>query len=209
MGTDQRQNRAPPEFTPTEDWINALEAQCTQAMVARVVRYARARSMVAGPVLSSYAEDIVQNAISDTAQGILSWDCNHRTLEQHLRDAIKRQTSHDRQRSRQFSHHSLDQLTEEGSSVRTEAHHALVARTVDPAAAEAAADEVAELRRLVSDDPEVLALIEARASGATTKRELMATANLSSTAYHNARRRLPKYLAQLSSGSRRSRHRVA
>ena len=209
MKADPRSMRPPPRFAPTEDWIKAFEAEYTQLMIMNVIRYARARARHVGTATSSYAEDLVQNIASDTVQGVLSWNPKRKALEQHLRDAVKVRTHHDRKRASRFTHQPIDPSTTEGRATISEVDEALLGRASDVDALHSAEVDARELLELAKDDAGVLAIVQARIDGASSKREVIRASGLSSSEYHNARRRLVTYLEQLSSRRQPRRDRMA
>jgi hypothetical protein len=209
MRPDQRPEEDPPPspFVPSEDWIDALEEQCTEGMIQGARRYVGRCTHGVGYVNDTdYAGDLVQDALTDTACGVLQWDPRTKTLQQHIHDVIRMRTNWDRKRARRFPHESLDVLTADGEpEILAEADAALLERTHDasndPAAL--ATEYLAKLRQLATDDPTVLRLLDAFARGATSKADVMRFAGLSAVAYGNARRRLRRLVAQISSRSSR------
>lgn len=207
MKPDQRPEEDPPPspFVPSEDWIDALEEQCTEGMIQGARRYAARCAHGVGHVNDNYyAGDLVQDALTDTVTGVLQWDPNAKTLPQHIHDVIRMRTNWDRKRARRFPHESLEVLTPDGEpEILAEADAALLERAPDasddPAAL--ATECLAKLRQLATGDPTVLRLLDALAHGATCKADVMRFAGLSTVAYGNARRRLRRLVAQLSSRS--------
>lgn len=167
----------------------------------RARRYAARRAHGIGRVTDhDYAGELVQDALADTLIGVLHWDPSAKTLQRHLYDAIKMRTHHDRKRARRFPHESIDALTLDGEAeAMAEVDAALLERVPDAADDVAlAAERVAKLRQLVAGDRIVLRLLDALAAGATSKADIMRIAGLSNVAYDNARRRLRRFVTQLS-----------
>jgi hypothetical protein len=196
---------SPPAFTPSEEWIDALEAQCTTNLYKRLKRYAvrRARNVaIAGGIVDDYyTSALVQDALGDTASGVLRWDPSMKTLEAHVRDAIATRTHHDYRRARRFRHESIDVFASDApgtvmTEIETMLHELKEDTAVDLAAR--ATRILTELRMLAARDREVLLLLDAFAAGATARKQVMHVAGLSNTAYHNARARLGRMVAQLS-----------
>jgi hypothetical protein len=193
----------PQPFVPSKDWDTTLEEQCTEEMLQRVRRYARRRARgVGSQVNDDYSGELVQDALADTASGVLRWDPSVKTLEQHILDVIKTRTHYDRKRARRFPHESLDVLDLEGeTTMMAEVEAALLDRspeaTDDPI--DLTAERFAKLRQLAVDDRTVTRLLDALARGATSKADVLRLAELSSVAYVNARRRLRRLLPQLAS----------
>jgi hypothetical protein len=207
MRPDQRPEEDPPPspFVPSEDWIDALEEQCTEEMIQGARRYAARCAHGVGHVNDTdYAGDLVQDALTDTVTGVLKWDPSAKTLQQHIHDVIRMRTNWDRKRARRFPHESLDVLTADGEpEILAEADAVLLERAQDaPEDPTALATEcLAKLRQLATADPTVLRLLDALDRGATSKADVMRFAGLSAVAYGNARRRLRRLVAQLSSRS--------
>jgi hypothetical protein len=142
--------------------------------------------------------DLVVNALSDTLLGLVRWDPDTRDLKEHLRDVIRRRTSADWDRVRKFPHQSIDAVPQDGTSpVQEEADRALRERLPDPRATEKAAEALAWLHQRAKDDPEVLALIRAKAQGATSRAEVMRLTGFSLQQYRAVRCRLNRIVAQL------------
>jgi hypothetical protein len=203
MKPDQRSKGDPPSlFVRSKDWFDAFEDQCTEEMMQRARRYAARRAHGIGHVTDSYyAGELVQDALADTLIGVLHWDPSAKTLQRHLHDAIKMRTHHDRKRARRFPHESIDALTPDGEAEAiAEVDAALLERVPDafddPVAL--AAERVAKLRQLAAGDRIVLRLLDALAAGATSKADILRVADLSNVAYDNARRRLRRFVTQLS-----------
>ena len=132
----------------------------------------------------------------------LHWDPNVKTLERHVYDVIQMRTNYDLKRARKFRRESLDALTTDGEpSAMAEVDAALLDRASDASAETTAraAERMAALRQLATGDRLVLGLLDASASGATSKVDLMRITGFSSAEYLNGRRRLRRLVAQLSS----------
>lgn len=71
-----RRHRDP--FVPSEAWIDAFDAQCTDAMIKRLQRFAAAWARILGGEYAAndadYADELVQNVLTDTMEGVLRWD---------------------------------------------------------------------------------------------------------------------------------------
>jgi hypothetical protein len=188
-------------FVPSEDWTEAFDAQCTESMRKRAKRIAaRSAHSIGKGGHSNYANDLVQDVLSDTVLGVLHWDPDAKSFELHIRDAIWMRARRDRAHARRFPHESIDALTPDGdSATMAEADAALLANAPCATAETVAlaAEAMVELRKLASGDRPVLRLLDAFASGATSKADVMRVAKLSSAAYHNAHRRLARLVTQL------------
>jgi len=208
MNPDQRPNKdpPPPPFVPSDEWIDALAAQCHNGLFECARRFAERRACGVGkaghPADDYYARELVHDAIADTALGVLHWDPNVKTLERHVYDVIQMRTNYDLKRARKFRRESLDALTTNGEpSAMAEVDAALLDRASDASAETTAraAEGMAALRQLATGDRLVLGLLDASASGATSKVDLMRITGFSSAEYLNGRRRLRRLVAQLSS----------
>jgi hypothetical protein len=190
-------------FVPSKDWINALEAQCTEEMLQLARRYASRRARGVGYVNDDYhASELVQDALTDTTIGVLRWDPSVKPLQQHIHDVIKVRTNHDRKRAQRFPHESIDVLDSDGEATTlAEVEATLLERSTEPPddPVALAAERLAKLRQLAAGDRTVLRLINAFARGADSKADALRVAELSSVAYDNARRRLRRLVTQLSS----------
>jgi len=134
----------------------------------------------------------VHNAISDTAIGVLHWDPNVKTLERHVYDVIQMRTNYDLKRARKFPRESLDALTTDGeSSAMAEVEAVLLERASDASAETTArsAEKMVALRQLATGDRLVLGLLDASASGATSKVDLMRVTGFSNAEYLTGRGR--------------------
>src|ERR1044071_1478935 len=115
--TRQRMNRVrrvpPAEMSErSEAWLEAFTAQCTNQLYEVARRFAARRAAVVarcgGVVDDYYVRELVANAISDTAAGILRWDPAAQSLEAHVLDAISRRANHDCSRALRYRHEAVD-----------------------------------------------------------------------------------------------------
>jgi hypothetical protein len=188
-----------------EEWIDAFEAQCTTELYKRLKRYAarRARGVAkAGAAADDYyLRELVQDALADTALGVLRWDPGAKSLEAHVRDAIAARAHHDRRHARRFPHESVDVLAADAPPTTMAEIEASLHQQTDEAEADPyarAAEVIAKLRTLAAQDQEVLLLLDAFAAGARDRKRVMEITGFSSAAYRNARSRLARLVAQLS-----------
>lgn len=197
-------------FVPSEAWIDAFEDQCTDAMLKGVRRFAAYRARFLGWNGSSndayYAEELAQNAVTDTMLGVLRWDPSVQSLERHLLDAIRLRARRDRAHAERYPHASIDASdSDDESGVLAEAEASLLADRPDATAesteraesAERAAATTANLRAGTADDPLAQRFLDAIEEGATSRSDIMRIAGLTSAEYHNTRRRLARLVAQL------------
>lgn len=187
-------------FTPSEEWIDAFEAQNTQELRKRALRFARSRArMVAragGRGDDLYVSELVQDVLTDTLFGVLSWDPAAISLEGHVFGAIKCRTKNERIRALRFRHQSLD-----APSVIAEVESSLAADGTPVPSAESlmfSAEVLDHLRGLAERDTVILRIVDAIAQGASAPSEIMAVAKMNEATYKKARLRLSRLVEQLS-----------
>jgi DNA-directed RNA polymerase specialized sigma24 family protein len=162
--------------------------QATRAAHTRLREYARG----AGADVAD-AEDLVMAALADTLSGELSWDPARESLVDHLCDAVRFRARNDAHRKRAVRTEPLDEDTTRASvAVDFDA-----TRGAPDDVDAVAADVVALLRELARDDRQVLRLVDAFARGITARADVMHATQMSATTYHNARRRLAHFAADL------------
>jgi hypothetical protein len=181
-------------FVPSEDWIEAFEAQANPELYARLKRYARSRSgMVAhaGRVVDApYIDALVQDALDDVLVGVLRWDPARGSLVLFLIAAIHSRTRHDYAHALRFRHERID--ANEGALAAAEASladHASLADTTERV--------LAALRECAARDPDVLALLALYGHHVTKKVDVMRDADWSSKRYEAARKRMLRLVQQL------------
>lgn len=191
---DSRRRRHPP-FVPEEAWIDAFDAQCTADMLKRLQRFAASWARIlAGESAGNaayYAEELVQDALRDTMEGVLRWDPRNDDLEPYLIDVIRLRARRERKRAERHQHVSLDELTLDDSLSSPE--------LIDDAdtTITAMTRTMAKLRALSADDSLAQRFLDAVAQEATTRAEVMRVSGLTSSQYHNTRRRLARLITQL------------
>jgi hypothetical protein len=191
-------------FEPPEDWIDALTIQCIPAMFKRLQRYAARRMRgidKIGYAADEYAaEELVQDALHDTATGVLRWDPAARSLEQHLLDVLQARTKRLRRQAERFPLTSLDgERRGDELAPRDEVDAALLEQALRAETAMHAATVMTELRQLAGDDDLLLRMLDALERGAVTRDDVIHVAQFSRVEYHNARRRLDRLVTQLPS----------
>jgi hypothetical protein len=193
------------QFVPSEQWIDAFEAGYSPTLMETTLAYAVARARWVGfaghPVDDYYPREVVQNAVSDTLIGTLVWVPEDKSLEQHLRDAIRSRTDHDRKHAERFRRHAFHPGAEDSEpGVIAEVEDSL--RAADVEASEAppthASEMAAEFRRRAGDDQELHRLLDAFAAGMTSKSDVMQFTRFSEQQYAKTRRRLRRLVAHLS-----------
>jgi len=185
-GTEKRRHDA--------RWEAAFLAQLTHELGERVKAYAKRRACYveakAGIRDPAIALDLYHDAITDTWTGDLTWDPYRGTLELHLKGVIKRRSFHQVRHLERFAR------------VRTDVPSESLDREMSQALADdRAGSEGADLRDVVdklvdammslaTDDEEVTSLLRAYANHDTERGDIRIATGLSSSAYHNARRRM-------------------
>jgi hypothetical protein len=183
-------------FTPSQEWIEAFDEQCTEELLTRARRFAARR-----PGSHAYdADDLVYGIVLDTASGKLRWDHTVRLFEVHLYDAIRRRAARAIARAERFPHSSIDIADRDGeSSVMAEVDAHLLADAEEATAetVERAEKTESALRQLAVGKPLVTRLLDAFVARATSKEDVMRVARMTSAEYHNARRQLARIVDQL------------
>ena len=207
MNTSQQPAAAPPpQFVPNEEWIDAFESQATDELRKAAKRFARSRArfvaIAGGRVDDYYVSSLVQDVLTDTLFGVLTWDPSNKSLENHVFDAIRSRTAHDRARAKKLRHQSIDafddradtsaMMAELESSLELDKHQAR------PEAERFSAEVLAKLRELAHDDRGVVRLIDAVQHGAVEPKDIMHVAGMSKKTYHKARIRLGRVVQDLS-----------
>ena len=196
----RRRSRAP--FVPSESWIDAFDAQCTEPMLKGLRRYAASWArLLSKDYGNDYAEEIVQNALTDTMRGVLRWDPLADNLGPYLEAVIRLRARRDRKRARRNEHVSIDALDpDDPSSGITDVEASLAvstsARTIESAEA-ARTETMTQLRALAVDDPLALRFLDAMEHDVITRAQIMRFAGLTRAEYHNTRRRLARLRTQL------------
>jgi hypothetical protein len=195
-----------PDLGPANDlWRAKYKAQCTQDMFDDVVAYVAHRAswveQQTGRRAPGLIAEMVQDALGDTWASVVTWDPGACSLAFHLKTVIRSRLSHEIERAEAYSHISTEELSEEAL------HDAMEAQQAPSASPELVdyADEFS--RRLVDaagDDEEVLTLIALFRNGVTERRECCRLGKMKANAYHNARRRLLRLVANLPATLRRA-----
>jgi hypothetical protein len=201
---------------PSEAWIEAFAAQCTEALWEAARKYAAHRAVAVRRVNSAadayYERELVQDALGDTSMQIVRWDPSVRSLKEHIFAVIRTRTYHDYQRANRFRRESFDAGDgDTAPELVAEVEAALQDRTprADPALAARIAERIAEVRTLAASDPVVVAVLDAADDGACDKADVMHHAQISDPTYHAAKVRLTRIVKKLSPGTspRRARRR--
>jgi len=188
-------------FVPSEEWIEAFEAQANDKLYERLKRSAGLRGrMVAHSgrhVDQFYVEELVQDALDDTFMGVLRWEPAQCSLELHLRGAIKSRSRHDFKHASDYRSARLDPDNDSrGTMVEVERS---LAREADArnALATITDDVLDQLRTLAGRDQEVVQLVEVYKTRIWKKVDVMTETGWSSKRYEAARKRLIRLVKQL------------
>ena len=172
----------------TEEWIEAFEAQNTQELRKRALRFARSRARfvarAGGRADELYMAELVQDALTDTLFGTLTWDPAVCTLERHVFMTIRYRTRNDRLSALRFRDESV-----------------LAGMESDAPSAESLAfsgEVLEQVRNLADEDQAILRVVDAIEQGASEPAEIMSIAKMSEKTYKNTRLRLARLVEELS-----------
>jgi hypothetical protein len=188
-------------FVPSEEWIEAFEAQTNDELYERLKRFAGLRGrMVAHSgkhVDQFYVEELVQDALDDTFLGVLRWDPSRCSLELHLRGAIKSRSRHHFNHATDYRHARIDPETGSRGTM-AEIESSLASDADARQAVSAITDEVLEqLRVLAGRDVEVVQLVDVYKARVWKKVDVMEETGWSSKRYEAVRKRLIRLVKQL------------
>jgi hypothetical protein len=219
--TPQQLGRTDSSIKRDEKWEAAFLAQLTHDLGEKVAAYAqkRARYIEAktGSDDPNLARELYQDAVTDTwtggvSEGGVSWDPNRCSLELHLKRVIRSRSSNQLKHLDQFPHFSIshqpsNQDDEEIAETSEPMSIELERSMSDAMESERAGnrgdlpsfvDEVIEaLVLLASGDEEVLQILYCFGRGLSERRDVMHETGMSSTTYHNARRRMLRLVERL------------
>jgi hypothetical protein len=176
-------------FRPTREWIQALRAQWTKALIEDAERYAavQARKVAFVRVVEkTYPAELVQDVIADTMLGAIRWDPERVPLKKHVLDAIKSRTRHDYKHARKYPHIRIEDLT----SVDLEAAFASGTRAAD--SPHRSMLLLAALRDLARGDQDVTLLLDCYDRRITRKFDVIKAVHLTDNRYRAARGRLER-----------------
>jgi hypothetical protein len=89
-------------FVPSQEWIEALQAQATVGLVVRLQRYARRQALAVVEVVTRkgeterYTTKLLTDTLLRTLAGPTRWDPAQRSLETHWIEAMQSQAGEDR-----------------------------------------------------------------------------------------------------------------
>jgi hypothetical protein len=191
-------------FCPSEDWIDAFDQQNTSELRKKAKRFARSRARfvarAGGRGDDLYVSELVQDVLTDTLFGTLSWDPAVVPLEVHVIGAIRCRTKNDRQRALRFRHQSLDCHGSDAAAMMCEVETSLAASQNAPSPESLAfsSQVLEQVRTLASHDAPILRILDAIELGASEPAEIMSVASMSEKVYKQARLRLGRIVEQLS-----------
>jgi hypothetical protein len=192
-------SEAQPEHS--EQWLAALRAQYTPALVDSVFAYAASRASWIAKHKDTHdphlARELIDDAIGDTFLGVVTWAPNEISLAVHLKRVIRSRTSHELERLAKFPQVRISQTP--SLDFEREVSEAMEAQSAGSATdLEASIDAtIGALRTLASDDAGVLTLLDAYGEGAIECHEVMRVTGMTASAYDNARRRLIRLVPKL------------
>lgn len=192
-------------FTPSEEWIDAFDQQNTDDMRKAAKRFARSRArwvaQAGGRGDDAYAEELVQDALTDTLFGSLAWDPAAKPLLQHVRDVVRFRTKDARLRAARFRHQSMDALDprKDASAAMTEIESCLsLDHQVASAESIAFSSQVlGHIRDAAAEDNAIARIMDAIEAGASEPADIMSVAGMSEKTYRKARLRLSRLAKQL------------
>jgi hypothetical protein len=208
--TQQPEADPPPaRFVPSEEWTDAFDLECTELLLKQARRFAAHLAHVFGwdsPANDAYyADELVQNVVTDTLLGVLRWEPgppgeNRRPFAVHLYDAIRLRARRDAERAERLPHESMSVMGDDDEPralAEVEAQLLADAPQATPETAARAAETAIELRKLARGKQLLLQLLDAFARDATSREDVMRVSNMSSLDYRNALRQLRRAVEQL------------
>jgi hypothetical protein len=192
-------------FCPNEDWIEAFDQQNTHDLRMRAKRFARSRARfvarAGGRGDDLYVAELVQDVLTDTLFGVLTWDPAGVPLQVHVLGAIRSRTKNDRIRALRFRHHSIDAMGAGDSSAamcEVESSLAAMHSAPSPESLTFSGEVLEHVRGLAAEDAAILRILDAVEAGASEPCEIMSIASMSEKTYKKARLRLGRVVDQLS-----------
>ena len=194
-------------FAPNEEWIDAFDQQNTTEMRTAARRFARSRArwvaQAGGRGDDAYADELVQDALTDTLFGSLSWAPSAKPLAQHVRDVVRYRTKDERKRLIRFRHHSMDPFDtqKDTSAVMTAVESSLSGDRMNASAESLtfSSQVLDQVRKAAAEDKAIVRIIDAIAVGASEPSDIMSVASMSEKTYRKARLRLSRLVKELPS----------
>jgi hypothetical protein len=175
-------------------WEAAYLAQLTDALAASVGAFAKKRaSWLEGKTKrkDNYLwRELLQDALTDTWLGDVTWDPAKAPLDLHLKRVIRSRTSMTMKHLTRFprvaAHAPRLDLEREMSDAmeaeRAAGHAADLGSFIDGV--------VGTLYMLAAEDDDVLRILDCFGEGLVDRRDILRATSMTTTTYHNARRRL-------------------
>lgn len=193
---DDEEPAATPILPPPATLL-ALDQQNTAALRTEARRYAESRlPFVRGagrPIPKNYADELVDDAITDTWLGIANWDPTRCSLLVHIRGEILDRTSKEARHGRRYRRISFDVAANDPKDARAIHHHLTHASQGDcsPIMFAALVFRIANaLKDLAQADPDAQAMLACWRDGVTVRGEVLARTQLTPAAYKATRKRL-------------------
>ena len=178
---------------------HAFQEQATPALSRAALRYARQRTILVrragGRIDNLYPRELVQDALTDTWMGTVSWDPGRCSLLDHIRGLIRSRTWKDATGARRSPHLSVTSDTT--AEVDTAWRHATTGSISPVVLAALTASVVRDLRRLADGDPAATAVLDAWRDGLIERDEVMKRTGLAERDYKAARARLAYLVSSL------------
>jgi DNA-directed RNA polymerase specialized sigma24 family protein len=208
-GSNARNEEQP--FEPTEEWLTAYEDQATEVLAGRARRYAerRARGVAKAGGRGAddlYVDDLVQEALLATFEGVGRWDPAKTPLVEHVISIIRYKTKDDLAHALDHRHVSLDAARhvdpdeEDGAdALEDEAAYALAraAPTPDPDTRIYLDQVLAQLACGAAGDDIVAAIVDCWRRGIVDRADVLAETGMSAADHNKGRMRLARLVDDL------------
>jgi hypothetical protein len=175
-------------------WEAAYLAQLTDALAASVGAFAKKRaSWVEGKTKrkDNYLwRELLQDALTDTWLGDVTWDPTKAPLDLHLKRVIRSRTTMMMKHLTRFPRVAADaprlelelEMSDAMEAERTTGDAGDLGRFIDGV--------VGTLYMLAAEDDDVLRILDCFGEGLVDRRDILRVTSMTVTTYHNARRRL-------------------
>jgi hypothetical protein len=190
--------------SPQQLWRTQFDKQLTDDLVERVMK--QMTSLIRqvqrdtpwrdqlGP------DDRLNNVLMKLLDGKLTWEPERVNLDSFLLWAVSREITHEVRHAKKFPHVSVDDETRNQDRLEEEASEVLAAQRdgkreepVEPCWSLF----IREMRTRAAGDVGVLAIVDAYATGATTRSAVMKVSGMSKRAYHAAYQRMVRVAKKL------------
>lgn len=203
LPADAVRDAPPDEFNPSYEWIEAFQAQATEATYQQALKYAyyrveQIRLDRVENVDNDFVRELVQKAIGDTASGQVTWAPGNVPLVKHLKGVIRYRTRDMIRRGLRFRSVSMDERDTDGeiderpSEIEASLAAGRGASSVEQNREMTEASELALdlLYRMIAGDTAAAKLLDAWSMRLTERVDVLEHSGLTEAEYHNARRRL-------------------